>query len=88
MSLKQGGYIILFIFLTLTYFIQTREIKKLKARIEQLIKAQNPDASQDERLAYLREELAHLEQVQAVKALRKRYPELSLLEANELWKRK
>jgi len=30
--------------------------------------------------------LAHLDKIKAIKALRDRYPELGLVEANDLWK--
>ena len=52
-------------------------------RINTLLKsAQN---NEDERLVYLRKNLANFDKVKAIKALRERYPELGLVEAKELW---
>ena len=60
------------------------KIKRLESRINTLLKStQN---GEDERLVYLQENLAHLDKIKAIKALRDRYPELGLVEANELWK--
>lgn len=56
-------------------------ILRLKARIKEL---SNPQ----EYLTYLRELPFQNDKIAAIKALRKRYPELSLIEANQLWQQR
>ena len=59
--------------------LRTR-ILRLEARLKEL---SNPQ----EQLAFLRQQAAQKDKVPAIKALRKQYPELSLLEANKLWQK-
>ena len=83
MPLEQIAYLVLIIGLVIIIYTQNQKIKQLESRINTLLKtAQN---GEDERLVYLRENLAHLDKIKAIKVLRERYPELSLIEANELW---
>lgn len=56
-------------------------ILRLKARIKEL---SNPQ----EYSTYLRELSFQNDKIAAIKALRKRYPELSLIEANQLWQQR
>ncbi|WP_296405734.1 hypothetical protein [Psychrobacter sp.] len=88
MSLEQIGYMLLVIGLFIVVYTQKKQIDNLKVRIEQLRNPQDSNTRKDKRLVYLEEHLSHLNHVQAVKALREKYPELSLIEANELWKQK
>ncbi len=55
------------------------QILRLEARLKEL-------SSPQEQLAFLRQQAAHKGKIPAIKALRKQYPELSLIEANNLWK--
>jgi len=64
--------------LLINIILRTR-ILRLEARLKEL---SNPQ----EQLAFLREHAAQKEKVPAIKALRKQYPELSLADANRLWK--
>ena len=83
MPLEQALYLIMIIGLVIVIYTQSQKIKRLESRINTLLKStQN---GEDERLVYLRENLAHLDKVKAIKALRDRYPELGLVEANKLW---
>ena len=52
---------------------------KLEARLKEL-------SSPQEQLVFLRQQAAQKDKIPAIKALRKQYPELSLVEANNLWK--
>ena len=63
--------------LLINIMLRTR-ILRLEARLKEL---SNPK----EQLAFLRQQAAQKEKVPAIKALRKQYPELSLIEANNLW---
>lgn len=63
--------------LLINIILRTR-ILRLEARLKEL---SNPQ----EQLAFLRQQAANKEKVPAIKALRKQYPELSLIEANKLW---
>ena len=82
MPLEQALFLIIAIGLVIIIYTQNQKIKRLESRINTLLKlTQN---GEDERLVYLQENLAHLDKI---KALRDRYPELSLVEANELWKK-
>jgi len=84
MLLEQIAYPIFAIGLVIIIYTQSQKIKRLESRINTLLKStQN---GEDERLVYLQENLAHLDKIKAIKALRDRYPELGLVEANELWK--
>ncbi|MGB6924969.1 hypothetical protein [Psychrobacter sp.] len=65
------------ILLLINIMLRTR-ILRLEARLKEL---SNPK----EQLAFLRQQAAKKDKVQALKALRKQYPELSLIEANKLW---
>lgn len=67
--------------LLLINIILRTQILRLKARISEL---SNPQ----EYLTYLRQLPAPNDKVVAIKALRKKYPELSLIEANQLWQQK
>lgn len=63
--------------LLINIILRTR-ILRLEARLKEL---SNPQ----EQLAFLRQQTAQKDKVPAIKALRKQYPELSLIEANKLW---
>ncbi|AGP49631.1 hypothetical protein PSYCG_10760 [Psychrobacter sp. G] len=63
--------------LLINIMLRTR-ILRLEARLKEL---SNPK----EQLAFLRQQAAQKEKVAAIKALRKQYPELSLIEANTMW---
>ena len=63
--------------LLINIILRTR-ILRLEARLKEL---SNPQ----EQLVFLRQQAANKEKVPAIKALRKQYPELSLIEANKLW---
>jgi len=65
------------ILLLINIMLRTR-ILRLESRLKEL---SNPK----EQLAFLRQQAATKDKVQALKALRKQYPELSLIEANKLW---
>ena len=83
MLLEQIAYPIFAIGLVIIIYTQSQKIKRLESRINTLLKStQN---GEDERLVYLRKNLAHLDKVKAIKALRDHYPELGLVEANKLW---
>ena len=83
MLLEQALFLIMVIGLVIIIYTQNQKIKRLNSRINTLLKsAQN---NEDERLIYLRKNLAHFDKVKAIKALRERYPELGLVEAKELW---
>ncbi|PNK61110.1 hypothetical protein [Psychrobacter sp. FDAARGOS_221] len=88
MSLEQIIYLLFIIFLLFSLYVKSKKIEHLEARIKQLSARSSGDGSEDERLLYLRNHLAELDKVKAIKALRKRYPELSLIEANELWQQR
>ncbi|MDO5768782.1 MAG: hypothetical protein Q4P13_04700 [Psychrobacter sp.] len=62
-------------------FLQYQQIEQLKSRL-------NQGHNYEEPLAYLRNQLAGLPKVKAVKALRTQYPQLSLVDAAQLWERK
>ena len=53
------------------------QILRLEARLKEL-------SSPQEQLAFLRQQAEHKDKIPAIKALRKQYPELSLIEANNL----
>lgn len=63
--------------LLINIILRTR-ILRLEARLKEL---SNPQ----EQLAFLRQQAAQKDKIPAIKALRKQYPELSLIEANQLW---
>lgn len=63
--------------LLINIMLRTR-ILRLEARLKEL---SNPK----EQLVFLRQQAAQKEKVAAIKALRKQYPELSLIEANKMW---
>ena len=63
--------------LLINIILRTR-ILRLEARLKEL---SNPQ----EQLTFLRQQAAQKEKIPAIKALRKQYPELSLIEANKLW---
>ncbi|MGP9556007.1 hypothetical protein [Psychrobacter sp. AOP7-A1-24] len=65
------------ILLLINIMLRTR-ILRLEARLKEL---SNPQ----EQLAFLRQQAAQKDKVPALKALRKQYPEVSLIEANKLW---
>ncbi|MEL0620638.1 MULTISPECIES: hypothetical protein [Psychrobacter] len=65
------------VLLLINIMLRTR-ILRLEARLKEL---SNPQ----EQLAFLRQQAAQKDKVPALKALRKQYPELSLIEANKLW---
>jgi ribosomal protein L7/L12 len=63
--------------LLINIMLRTR-ILRLEARLREL---SNPK----EQLAFLRQQATQKEKVAAIKALRKQYPELSLIDANKMW---
>ena len=63
--------------LLINIMLRTR-ILRLEARLREL---SNPQ----EQLAFLRQQAAKKNKAPAIKALRKQYPELSLIEANKMW---
>lgn len=63
--------------LLINIILRTR-ILRLEARLKEL---SNPQ----EQLTFLRQQAAQKEKVAAIKALRKQYPEISLIEANRMW---
>ncbi|AAZ19551.1 hypothetical protein Psyc_1703 [Psychrobacter arcticus 273-4] len=63
--------------LLINIMLRTR-ILRLEARLREL---SNPK----EQLVFLRQQAAQREKVAAIKALRKQYPELSLIEAHKMW---
>ena len=63
--------------LLINIMLRTR-ILRLEGRLKEL---SNPK----EQLAFLRQQAAQKEKVAAIKALRKQYPEISLVEANKMW---
>ena len=65
------------VLLLINIMLRTR-ILRLEARLKEL---SNPQ----EQLAFLRQQAKQKDKVPALKALRKQYPELSLIEANKLW---
>ncbi|ERL56770.1 MULTISPECIES: hypothetical protein [Psychrobacter] len=65
------------ILLLINIMLRTR-ILRLESRLKEL---SNPQ----EQLAFLRQQASKKEKVAAIKALRKQYPEISLIEANRLW---
>lgn len=67
--------------LLLINIILRTQILRLKARIKEL-------SSPQEYLTYLRHLPARNDKIASIKALRKKYPELSLVEANQLWQQK
>ena len=64
--------------LLLVNIILRTRILRLEARLKEL---SNPQ----EQLTFLRQQAAQKNKIQAIKALRKQYPELSLIKANKLW---
>lgn len=65
------------VLLVINIMLRTR-ILRLEARLKEL---SNPK----EQLAFLREQASKKEKIAAIKALRKQYPEISLIDANRLW---
>ena len=63
--------------LLVNILLRTR-ILRLEARLKEL---SNPQ----KQLAFLRQQASKKDKVPALKALRKQYPELSLVDANRLW---
>ena len=63
--------------LLINIMLRTR-ILRLEARLKEL---SNPK----EQLGFLRQQAAQKEKVAAIKALRKQYPEISLVEANKMF---
>lgn len=63
--------------LLINIMLRTR-ILRLEARLREL---SNPQ----EQVAFLRQQAAKKNKSPAIKALRKQYPELSLIEANKMW---
>ena len=55
------------------------QVLRLEARLKEL-------SSPQEQLAFLRQQAVQKDKIPAIKALRKQYPELSLVEANNSWK--
>ncbi len=65
------------VLLLVNIFLRTR-ILRLEARLREL---SNPK----EQMTYLRQQNAQGNKVAAIKALRKQYPEISLIEANRMY---
>ncbi|WP_201609447.1 hypothetical protein [Psychrobacter immobilis] len=63
--------------LLINIVLRTR-ILRLEARLKEFSRP-------EDYLAFLREQTKQKDKVSAIKALRKQYPELSLIEANKLW---
>lgn len=63
--------------LLINIMLRTR-ILRLEARLKELNRP-------EDYLRFLRQQAVQKEKVPAIKALRKQYPELSLIEANNLW---
>ena len=63
--------------LLINIILRTR-ILRLEARLKEF-------SHPEDYLAFLREQTKQKEKVPAIKALRKQYPELSLIEANKMW---
>ena len=63
--------------LLINIMLRTR-ILRLEARLKELSRP-------EDYLRFLRQQAVQKENVPAIKALRKQYPELSLIEANNLW---
>ena len=63
--------------LLINIMLRTR-ILRLEARLKEL---SNPK----EQLAFLRQQASKKEKAAAIKALRKQYPEISMVEANKMW---
>ena len=63
--------------LLINIMLRTR-ILRLEARLKEL---NNPK----EQLAFLRQQASKKEKAAAIKALRKQYPEISMVEANKMW---
>ena len=63
--------------LLINIMLRTR-ILRLEARLKELSRP-------EDYLRFLRQQAIKKEKVPAIKALRKQYPELSLIEANNLW---
>ena len=64
--------------LLLVNIILRTRILRLEARLKEL---SNPQ----EQLTFLRQQAAQKDKIPAIIALRKQYPEISLIEANQLW---
>lgn len=84
MLLEQIICLVFGIVLGIVNYTQNQQIKRLESRINALLKLNQN--GKDERLVNLRENLAHFNKIEAIKALRERYPELSLVDTNDLWK--
>lgn len=63
--------------LLINIMLRTR-ILRLEARLKELSRP-------EDYLRFLRQQAVQKEKVPAIKALRKQYPELSFIEANNLW---
>ena len=63
--------------LLINIVLRTR-ILRLEARLKEFSRP-------EDYLTFLREQTKQKDKVSAIKALRKQYPELSLIEANKLW---
>ena len=63
--------------LLINIILRTR-ILRLEVRLKEFSRP-------EDYLAFLRQQAAQKNKMPAIKALRKQYPELSLLEANKLW---
>ena len=84
MLLEQIICLVFSIVLGIVIYTQSQKIKRLESRINALLKlTQN---GKDERLVNLGENLAHFNKIKVIKALRDHYPELGLVDANDLWK--
>lgn len=70
----------------LLHVAQRARIRQLESQLQQHSNAQ--DSMPQDQLAYLRELAKTKDKVAAIKALRKQYPELSLVQAVQLWQQK
>lgn len=83
MLLEQIICLVFGIVLGIVIYTQNQQIKRLESRINALLKlTQN---GKDERLVNLRENLAHFNKIEVIKALLERYPELGLVNTNDGW---
>ncbi|WP_227429742.1 hypothetical protein [Psychrobacter sp. I-STPA6b] len=75
-------WLIMVVIMVVVLFIKNiayrQQVTQLKKRLQEL-------GSREQYLAYLRQHLRDKEKVSAIKALRQKFPELSLIEATQLW---
>ena len=75
----------------LIHVAQRARIRQLETRLQQVNRQQDSiaqDSMSQDQLAYLRELAKTKDKVAAIKALREQYPELSLVQAVQLWQQR